>query len=233
MSTKPIAWTCCRSPRLGSLRPETALLRNESRSSARPVVQRCVAPGSDPGHGVGLRPAGTRSFQPDTVVSHTSPGADSAARGRQSRFEPLRGQRDRESAAAARSRRLNADIHAEDLISAVSPSHDYPAFWRSMMRLAHEIAQNNLAVVNFAVMLPEQVLANREDLRYFNAVRFLCLTCPPAELHRRIAGRAGPGFVTEVVQKWIDFNDALVADAGATDGQGRSGCRSHGRTGRG
>ena len=109
---------------------------------------------------------------------------------------------------------LDADIHAEDMISVVSPNHDYPAFWRSMMRLAHEIAQNNLAVVYFAVMLPEQVLANSEDPRYFDSVHFLCLTCPPADLHRRLAGRVEPGSVAEVVQRWVDFNEALVAAAG-------------------
>ena len=34
---------------------------------------------------------------------------------------------------------LDADILA-DLISVVPPNQDYPAFWRSMMRLAHELA---------------------------------------------------------------------------------------------
>jgi predicted kinase len=108
---------------------------------------------------------------------------------------------------------LDADIHAEDLISVVSPNHDYPAFWRSMMRLAHEIAQNNLAVVYFAVTLPEQVLANGEDLRYFDSVQFLCLTCPPAALRRRLASRVEPDAITEVVQRWVNFNEALVAAA--------------------
>src|SRR5437763_811904 len=45
---------------------------------------------------------------------------------------------------------LDADILAEDLISVVSPKQDYPAFWRSMMRLAHEVAQNNVVVVCLA-----------------------------------------------------------------------------------
>lgn len=44
---------------------------------------------------------------------------------------------------------LDADIFASDIISVVAPNADYPAFWREMARLAHEIAQNNLAVVFF------------------------------------------------------------------------------------
>jgi adenylate kinase family enzyme len=47
---------------------------------------------------------------------------------------------------------LDADILARDLISVVSPSQDYPEFWPSMMRHAHQLAQNNIVVVYFAVM---------------------------------------------------------------------------------
>jgi hypothetical protein len=56
---------------------------------------------------------------------------------------------------------LDADVFAGEMISVVPPNEDYPAFWRSMARLAHELAQNNLAVVFFSVMLPPQLLANR------------------------------------------------------------------------
>ena len=86
---------------------------------------------------------------------------------------------------------LDADIHAEDLISVVPPNEDYPAFWRSMMRLAHELAQNNVVVVYFSTMLPAQVLANRDALGYFESVHFLCLTCPPDVLRARLARRVG------------------------------------------
>jgi predicted kinase len=108
---------------------------------------------------------------------------------------------------------LDADVLATDLISVVSPNHDYPAFWRSMMRLAHEVAQNKLVVVYFAVMLPEQVLANRELLSYFDSAHFLCLTCPPDVLRARLAGRDGGGTVTERLDVWVDFNRALLTTA--------------------
>jgi predicted ABC-type ATPase len=64
---------------------------------------------------------------------------------------------------------LDADVQADDLISVVSPNQDYLAFWRPMMRLAHEIAQNKVVVVYFSVMLPEQILANSDVLGYFDS----------------------------------------------------------------
>lgn len=67
---------------------------------------------------------------------------------------------------------LDADGHALDLVSVAPPNQDYVAFWRSMMRLAHEVAQNNVAVVYFSVMLPEQILTNGDVLRYFDSVHF-------------------------------------------------------------
>jgi hypothetical protein len=108
---------------------------------------------------------------------------------------------------------LDADIHAEDLISVAPPNHDYPAFWRSMMRLAHELAQNNVVVVYFSVMLPEQILANSDVLSYFQSVHFLCLSCPPDVLRARLARSAGSSAVTTPVEVWLDFNEALVAAA--------------------
>ena len=80
------------------------------------------------------------------------------------------------------------------------------------MRLAHELAQNNVVVVYFALMLPEQVLANRDLLSYFDSVNFLCLTCPPDALRSRLVDRE-PGAVTTRVQVWVEFDDALVAAA--------------------
>jgi gluconate kinase len=107
---------------------------------------------------------------------------------------------------------LDADILAEDLTSVVSPHHDYPAFWRSMMRLAHELAQNNVVIVYFAVMLPSQVLANRDVLGYFELVHFLCLSCPPDVLRARLARRE-PHAAAVRLETWFDFNDALIAAA--------------------
>lgn len=122
---------------------------------------------------------------------------------------------------------LDADIFAEDLISVVAPNHDYPAFWRSMMRLAHELAQNNVVVVYFATMLPEQVLTNSDVLTYFDSAHFLCLSCPPEVLRGRLTRRDGSGAVNARIDVWLEFNAALaaatseiptatVADAGRT-----------------
>ena len=108
---------------------------------------------------------------------------------------------------------LDADIFAEDLISVVPPNQDYPAFWRSMMRLAHELAQNNVVVVYFSTMLPEQVLANGDVLSYFDAVHFLCLTCSPDVLRARLARRDGTDAATARVGVWLDFDSKLMAAA--------------------
>jgi DNA-directed RNA polymerase subunit RPC12/RpoP/energy-coupling factor transporter ATP-binding protein EcfA2 len=107
---------------------------------------------------------------------------------------------------------LDADIHADDLISVVPPNNDYLAFWRSMMRLAHELTQNRVAVVYFSTMLPEQVLANDDLLGYFQSVRFLCLTCPRDVLRSRIAGRDGREAAARL-EMWLDFNDAVAKAA--------------------
>ena len=72
---------------------------------------------------------------------------------------------------------LDADVFASDMISVVPPNEDYLAFWRSMTRVAHEISQNNLVVVFFSGMLPQQLLANNDVLDYFESVSFLCLRC--------------------------------------------------------
>jgi hypothetical protein len=70
---------------------------------------------------------------------------------------------------------LDTDVFTDQMISVVSPNEDYRAFWRSMASVAHEISQNNLAVVFFSGMLPQQLLANTDVLEYFQSVSFLCL----------------------------------------------------------
>ena len=110
---------------------------------------------------------------------------------------------------------LDADILAEDLISVVPPNHDYPAFWRSLMRLAHELAQNKVVVAYFSTMLPEQVLGNSDVLSYFDSVNFLCLTCSPDALRARLARRDGTGAATARIAVWLEFDSALVAAANA------------------
>lgn len=107
---------------------------------------------------------------------------------------------------------VDADILAADLVSVVSPNNDYPAIWRSMLRLAHELAQNNVVVVYFGVTLPEQILANSDVLSYFDSVHLLCLTCPPEVVRSRLARREPDG-VTARFNVWVDFNRALVAAA--------------------
>jgi hypothetical protein len=69
-------------------------------------------------------------------------------------------------------------------------------------------------VVYFSVMLPEQVLVNRDVLGYFDSAHFSCLTCSPEILRAGIAGRDGTGTVTARSEVWVDFNAALVAAAG-------------------
>jgi gluconate kinase len=108
---------------------------------------------------------------------------------------------------------LDADVFAADMVSVVPPNQDYRAFWRSMMRLAHELAQNNVVVVYFSVMLPEQVLVNSDVLSFFDSVRFLCLTCAPDVLRARFAGSGGNTVATNRIELWLDFNDALAAAA--------------------
>ena len=113
---------------------------------------------------------------------------------------------------------LDADIHAEDLVSVAAANEDYPAFWRSMMRLAHELAQNDVAVVYFATMLPDQVLVNVDELGYFDSVHFLCLTCTPDVLRTRLSRRVGRGMAARLalpgrVRTWLDFMAALADGA--------------------
>ena len=125
---------------------------------------------------------------------------------------------------------LDADIVAEDLVSVTPPNQDYPAFWRSMMRLAHELAQNNVEVVYFSTMLPEQVLANSDVLGYFDSVHFLCLTCPPDVLScttfRPRRKRGGRCTFRRVVRLQQHVDSGRERD---THGHSRR-CRSHDRT---
>lgn len=108
---------------------------------------------------------------------------------------------------------LDADVFAEDLVSVAPPNHDYRAFWRSMMRLAHELSQNKVVVVYFSTMLPEQVLANDDLVSYFDSVHFLCLTCPPDMLRTRYGRRDGSNTATARIGVWLDFQMALVGAA--------------------
>ena len=117
---------------------------------------------------------------------------------------------------------LDADVFAGQMVSDVPPNEDYPAFWRSLTRLAHEISQNNLAVVFFSGMVPEQLLANTDVLDYFESVSFLCLTCDAEALRPRFIRRVGSGSDTQrieaAVDRWGRFNDVLIDAARSTDG---------------
>lgn len=119
---------------------------------------------------------------------------------------------------------IDADLFAEDHVSVVPPSQDYPAFWRSMMRIAHEVAQNNVVAVIFSTMLPAQALANSDLLGYFDSAQFLCLTCPADELSARLARRGGYDPLTaraaakiptvgRRIRRWVDFDRELAAAA--------------------
>ena len=109
---------------------------------------------------------------------------------------------------------LDTDIHAEDLVGVVPPNQDYAAFWRSMLRLAHEIAQNDLVVVCFSVMLPEQLLANRELLGYFKSVHYLCLSCPPDVLRQRLDRQAGREINSHLHRRGVPVDGAAGASVG-------------------
>jgi broad-specificity NMP kinase len=115
---------------------------------------------------------------------------------------------------------LDADVFASDMVSVVAPNEDYPAFWRSMTRLAHEICQNNLAVVFFSVMLPQQLLANTDVLDYFESVSFLCLRCDAEALRarflRRLGSRSDTQGIEVAVERWTRFNDVLIDAARTT-----------------
>jgi len=82
-----------------------------------------------------------------------------------------------------------------------------------MMRLAHEVAQNNVAVTYFSTMLPAQILANGDALSCFSSVHFLCLTCPPDLLSARLARRHGTDADASRLGIWVDFNAALKESA--------------------
>ncbi len=116
---------------------------------------------------------------------------------------------------------VDADVFADAMSSVLSPNHDYPAFWRSMTRVAHEISQNNLAVVFFSTMLPEQLPVNTPVLDYFESVSFLCLACNAEALRTRLLRRLGDGSDTqrieEAVDRWSRFNDALTDAARSAD----------------
>jgi predicted kinase len=116
---------------------------------------------------------------------------------------------------------LDADVLGERHVDVVSPNPDYRGFWRSLLRLAHELAQNGLVVVYFSVMLPEQVLANADAVGYFGSVHFLCLTAPPDVLRARTARQAGRvdrtgGSLDDRTAAGDDFNAALLAAATGT-----------------
>jgi predicted kinase len=111
---------------------------------------------------------------------------------------------------------LDVDIFANEMVSVAAPNQDYDAFWRSMMRLAHELAQNGVVVVYFSTMLPEQVLANVDDLAYFDSVHFFCLTCPEQTLRARLLRRDGADPTSGRFQVWVDFDAALTAAARET-----------------
>jgi len=111
---------------------------------------------------------------------------------------------------------LDADLFAEDFVSVRAPNEDYPAYWRSMMRLGHELGQNGAkAITYFSTMLPEQVLVNRDVLSYFAGVRFLCLTCSPSVVAERLVARE-PDVPPSAVTRWVDFQSALSASAART-----------------
>lgn len=110
---------------------------------------------------------------------------------------------------------IDADILSEDVVSVVSPHHDYPAFWRTLMRLAHEIAQNGVAVAYFGITFPDQILANSDLLAYFNGVHILALVCDEADLRQRIQARSGGHAAAARIDLHLALNRRLRSAAAA------------------
>jgi predicted ABC-type ATPase len=108
---------------------------------------------------------------------------------------------------------IDADILSEDILAVVSPNHDYPAFWRTLMRLAHEIAQNGVAVAYFGITFPEQILANEDLLAYFHGVHILGLVCDEADLRQRIQARSGGHAAASRIDLHLDLNRRLRSAA--------------------
>ena len=73
---------------------------------------------------------------------------------------------------------LDAGTFGEQHVKVVRAEPDDTAFWRWLMDIAHEITQNTLVVACFSVMLPEQILASVEALKYFDSVHFMYLRGP-------------------------------------------------------
>ena len=119
---------------------------------------------------------------------------------------------------------LDADIFGYQHVKVHGPEPDYVAFWRWMIEVAHEMAQNGLVVTYFSVMLPDQILANKDALEYFDSVHFLYLRAPDDVLRGRIARQAGTiaergdldAYLDKLAAEWNPFNRVLDAAAMGT-----------------
>lgn len=119
---------------------------------------------------------------------------------------------------------LDADTFGAQHVKVVGSEPDYTAYWRWMLEVAHEIAQNNVVVTYFSVMLPEQILANLDALEYFDSIRFLYLKAPHQVLRERILRQAGTmaasvdieSYLDERTREWNAFNAVLDEAAFAT-----------------
>lgn len=119
---------------------------------------------------------------------------------------------------------LDADLLGAEHLKVAGPEPDYTAFWRWMIKVAHEIAENSVVVTYFSVMLPEQLLANTHELEYFDSVHFLYLKAPSDVLRGRIARQAGTialtvdidAYVGERITEWEGFNAGLDEAAMST-----------------
>ena len=108
---------------------------------------------------------------------------------------------------------LDADTFADDLTSVATPQRDYVAFWRFLLRLAHEVGQNDTSVAFCGIALPEQVLANSDMLDYFSAVHFIGLVCDEEVLRTRISSRAGGASAAQRSDLHLDINRRLRLSA--------------------
>lgn len=105
---------------------------------------------------------------------------------------------------------LDGDLFTYDVASIVPPNADFEGFWRFLIRLAHEVGQNHLAVVYFSVMRPAQVLVHTDLHKLFSGVHFLGLRCTEATMRARIARRNGVPEVRDL-STFLSINDELCA----------------------
>lgn len=103
---------------------------------------------------------------------------------------------------------IDGDVISAGAVAVSGAQRDYPAYWRYVLRLCHELAANGLTPVVCQMALPDQLEANAEH-GWFTSVEYLALTCAATELPRRIHDRPGAGGERQRVAFHLDFDATL------------------------